>query len=118
MIHGANLSVTFASRNTLGPARSTPAPVLSAPEPDISLHLLIQVLKILNQAPNSLIQSLAAGPLRSAVIRHFSSKIIALAPSMNPRAKSQQGFANRRPVRILVSDTVSITIKTKLQNEP
>jgi hypothetical protein len=38
--------------------------VLSVPEPDISLHLLIQLLKILNQAANNLIQRLAAGSLR------------------------------------------------------
>jgi hypothetical protein len=32
--------------------------VLSVPEPDISLHFLIQVLKVLIQVPNNLIQSL------------------------------------------------------------
>src|ERR1700690_1850051 len=82
------------TRMTMGPPRSTPDLVLSVPEPDISLHLLIQLLKILNQAANNLIQPLAAGPLRSAATWHFSSKIIALAPSLNLRAKSQQGFAS------------------------
>src|SRR5437667_11121239 len=38
------------TRITTGPARLMPDLVLSVPEPDISLHFLIQVLKILNQA--------------------------------------------------------------------
>jgi hypothetical protein len=37
---------------------------LTVPEPDISLHPLIQLLKILNQAANNLIQPPAADPLR------------------------------------------------------
>jgi len=32
------------------------------PEPDISLHFLIQGLKILNQAPKNLIQRLTRAP--------------------------------------------------------
>jgi hypothetical protein len=41
--------------------------VLSVPEPDISLHFLIQRLKILNQVPKKLIQRLSAGRLRLPV---------------------------------------------------
>jgi hypothetical protein len=33
------------------------------PEPDISLHFLIQLLKRLNQVPNNLIQDLTGAPL-------------------------------------------------------
>jgi len=36
--------------------------LLSVPEPDISLHFLIQRLKKLNQAPKNLIQHLTGGP--------------------------------------------------------
>jgi hypothetical protein len=99
----------------MGPARSTPDLVLSVPEPDISLHLLIQLLKILNQAPNSLIQLLAAGPFRSPAVWHFSSKIIALAPSMNLRAKSQQRFASDRLYALRYGNNHN---KTNLQSEP
>src|ERR1019366_5417813 len=49
------------TRITIGPSRSMPDLVLSVPEPDISLHFLIQGLKILNQAPNNLIQRLSGG---------------------------------------------------------
>jgi hypothetical protein len=71
----------------------------------------------LNQAPNNLIQPLAASPLRWAATWQFSSKIIALAPSLNLRAKSQQGLASVGLLRAQVSDTVSITTKTNLQNK-
>src|ERR1017187_8083293 len=46
------------TRITTGPSNSAPVLVLSVPEPDISLHFLIQVLKILNQLPKNLIQHL------------------------------------------------------------
>jgi len=42
----------------MGPASVTPDLVLSVPEPDISLHFLIQPLKVLNQVLKSLIQRL------------------------------------------------------------
>jgi hypothetical protein len=58
MIHGANLSVELMSRNAVGPVSVTPDLVLSVPEPDISLHFLIQPLKVLNQVLKSLIQRL------------------------------------------------------------
>src|SRR4029077_942332 len=44
------------TRMTTGPASVTPDLVLSVPEPDISLHFLIQGLKTLNQVPKDLIQ--------------------------------------------------------------
>src|SRR2546430_10934356 len=66
------------TRITTGPARSTPDLVLSVPEPDISLHFLIQPLKILNQASKHLIQRLIDGPIRSPVRQKFSSNIIDL----------------------------------------
>src|SRR5213075_1213745 len=50
------------TRITIGPARSLPDLVLSVPEPDISLHFLIQRLKILNQVPKNLIQHLKLRP--------------------------------------------------------
>jgi hypothetical protein len=45
------------TRITTGPARSTPDLVLSVPEPDISLHSLIQFLKTPIEAPNNRIQA-------------------------------------------------------------
>jgi hypothetical protein len=46
------------TRITTGPASVTPDLVLSVPEPDISLHFLIQRLKASNQALKILIQHL------------------------------------------------------------
>src|SRR3984885_3459901 len=43
------------TRITTGPANARPDLVLSVPEPDISLHFLIQSLKVLNQVPKNLI---------------------------------------------------------------
>src|SRR3981081_1075016 len=51
------------TRITTGPASPHPVLVLSVPEPDISLHFLIQGLKVLNQAPKNLIQRLERRPL-------------------------------------------------------
>src|SRR6202521_4526271 len=51
------------TRITTGPASSTPDLVLSVPEPDISLHFLIQALKILNQAPKNFIQHVERRPV-------------------------------------------------------
>jgi len=38
----------------------------------------------LNQVANNLIQRTMAGPFRLAAERHFSSKLIGLAPAVNP----------------------------------
>jgi hypothetical protein len=62
---------------------------LSVPEPDISLHFLIQRLKILNQAPNKLIQRLTGDLFRLPVQQHFSRTRIGLVVFSNSRAKSQ-----------------------------
>ena len=59
------------TRMTTGPARSMPVLVLSVPEPDMSLHFLIQRLKNLNQAPKKLIQDLRPAPVRLPVQRGF-----------------------------------------------
>src|SRR5258708_34351296 len=76
-----------------GPARSQRYLVLSVTEPDISLHLLIPVLKTLNQTPNNLIQRLNRRPLfRWPVRRNFSSNIIGLAPFFHTRSKPQCGL--------------------------
>src|ERR1039457_3399229 len=50
------------TRITTGPASATPDLVLSVPEPDISLHFLIQYHKVLNQVPRTLIQRLICCP--------------------------------------------------------
>jgi len=49
--------------------------VLSVPEPDISHHFLIQLLKILNQAPKSLIQRLKPWPPLDCQTGHISQAI-------------------------------------------
>jgi len=41
------------------------------PEPDISLHFLIQLLKSLNQVPKKLFQRLTDGRYSMPVGRHF-----------------------------------------------
>src|SRR5271168_3041645 len=55
------------TRITTGPASSTPDLVLSVPEPDISLHFLIQLVRVLNEVPNNLIQDPVCDPLRLPV---------------------------------------------------
>jgi hypothetical protein len=64
------------------------------PEPDISLHFLIQPLKTLNQALKALMQSLARkldpGPPRLPVRQNFSSEIMSLAAALEARAKPQE----------------------------
>src|SRR5258707_645694 len=50
------------TRITIGPASLMPDLVLSVPEPDISLHFLIQLLKVLNQSLKRLIQRPVARP--------------------------------------------------------
>jgi hypothetical protein len=49
----------------------TPDLVLSVPEPDISLHFLIQHLKVLNHVPNSFIQHLSDGRYSIACLAAF-----------------------------------------------
>jgi hypothetical protein len=56
---------------TTGPASLTPDLVLSVPEPDISLHFLIQLLKSLNQVPKKLTQRLSDARYSMPVGRHF-----------------------------------------------
>src|SRR6478736_4064648 len=63
------------TRMTTGPARLTPDLVLSVPEPDISLHFLIQLLKSLNQVPTYLIQRLKRGSTFDACRAAFSQAI-------------------------------------------
>jgi hypothetical protein len=87
------------------------------PEPDISLHFLILVLKVLNQVPNNLIQHLIHGSSRSPVRWLFSSKIIGLAPHFDVRAKLEAGAPACLLARVPVSDTVAITIKANLQKQ-
>jgi hypothetical protein len=55
------------TRITTGPASVMPDLVLSVPEPDISLHFLIQGLKALNQVPKDLIQHLSGKAIRLPV---------------------------------------------------
>jgi len=61
--------------------------------PDISLHFLIQRLKILNQLPKRLIQSLIQVPETSfaPVLRgtNFSKQITGLAAIANPQSESR-----------------------------
>jgi hypothetical protein len=64
--------------------------------PDISLHFLIQRLKILNQLPKRLIQNLKQGPKTAStsfapVLREtiFSKEITGLAAFANPQSESQ-----------------------------
>jgi hypothetical protein len=45
--------------------------VLSVPEPDIQLHFLIQLLKVLNQAPKRLIQDPAEDRYSITVLAAF-----------------------------------------------
>jgi hypothetical protein len=87
------------------------------PEPDISLHFLILVLKILNQVPNNLIQRLIPGSSRLPVRWLFSSKIIGLAPHFDVRAKLEAPDLATPLARVPVSDTVAITIKANLQKQ-
>ena len=77
------------TRMTTGPASVTPDLVLSVPEPDISLHFLIQHLKILNQVPKDLIQHLSGGAIRLPGWQNFSSNIIGLVTSSRSRSKPQ-----------------------------
>src|SRR5258708_8471778 len=94
-----------------GPARSKRDLVLSVPEPDISLHFLIQVLKTLNQTPNNLIQRLNRRPLfRWPVRRNFSSNIIGLAPFFHTRSKPQCGLP--RPLFLSLQIFANTTFST------
>src|SRR5664279_3994834 len=87
------------TRTTTGPARSTPDLVLSVPEPDMSLHFLIQRLKNLNQVPKKLIQDLKAARFDCLCGKIFSSEITGLVAFFTGRlkpcgaAKGQQGRA-------------------------
>jgi hypothetical protein len=58
------------------------------PEPDISLHFLIQLLKRLNQVPNNLIQDLTAAPPAGSPVGKFLKGITGLAAFANPKSKS------------------------------
>src|ERR1700682_5522167 len=60
------------TRITTGPVKSLPDLVLSVPEPDISLHFLIQALKISNQARKNLIQGLKRQPLSDCLFERTS----------------------------------------------
>jgi len=61
--------------------------------PDISLHFLIQHLKVLNQLPKRLIQNLILEPATSfaPVLRgtNFSKEITGLAAIANPQSESR-----------------------------
>jgi len=59
------------------------------PEPDISLHFLIQLLKILNQAPRELIQRLKRRPEAMAGLATFLKQYIGLGsfPDFRPQPK-------------------------------
>jgi hypothetical protein len=59
------------------------------PEPDISLHFLIQGLKALNQVPKDLIQHLSGKAIRLPVWQNFSSDIIGLVAFFSARPKHQ-----------------------------
>src|SRR5882757_9576421 len=87
------------TRMTTGPARARPALVLSVP--DISLHFLIQRLKILNQLPKRLIQHLMQGPgtgSRPALpTGNFAKEITGLAAFANPQSESQLRKAGTAP---------------------
>jgi hypothetical protein len=61
------------------------------PEPDISLHFLIQRVKVLNQVLKALIQSLEFLHLRLPVWQNFSSGITGLATFLDVRPKPQHG---------------------------
>jgi hypothetical protein len=63
--------------------------VLSVPEPDISLHFLIQGLKALNQVPKDLIQPLSGSAIRLPVWQNFSSNIISLVTFFITRPEPQ-----------------------------
>src|SRR5437879_934815 len=106
------------TRITTGPANVTPDLVLSVPEPDISLHFLIQPLKSLNQAPRNLIQHLIDSPIRSPVRQYFSSNIIGLVMFSDVREEPQRAARGRPVARIPISDTVSTTTKANLQKRP
>jgi hypothetical protein len=67
------------------------------PEPDISLHFLIQLLKILNQAQKSRIQELTSSFTGLPVRQDFSSKIIGLGTLVDTKPKPQ--FPLPKPVR-------------------
>src|ERR1700739_3827538 len=75
------------TRMKTGPASVRPDLVLSVPEPDISLHFLIQVLKTLTQVPKDLIQHLSGGAIRLPVWQNFSSNIIGLVTHSRSRSK-------------------------------
>src|SRR5260370_30551903 len=59
------------TRITMGPASVMPDLVLSVPEPDISLHFLIQPLKVLNQVLKNLVQRLIHRPYSIACPAEF-----------------------------------------------
>jgi hypothetical protein len=88
------------------------------PEPDISLHFLIQRLKILNQVPKKLIQRLKAAPTGLPDGQNFSSQIMGLVAFFDSRPKPQFDFGSPEFAGVPASDTVSITTKANLQSEP
>src|ERR1700693_3105154 len=99
------------TRMTTGPASVTPDLVLSVPEPDISLHFLIQGLKSLNQAPKDLIQRLSRKATRLPVWQNFSSNIIGLVTHSHSQPKPQMCPSQHPLARARLSDTLSIKSK-------
>jgi hypothetical protein len=57
------------------------------PEPDISLHFLIQRLKVLNEVPGNFIQNLASSRSGLPDGQDFSSQITGLAAQSDSRPK-------------------------------
>jgi hypothetical protein len=81
------------------------------PEPDISLHFLIQGLKALNQVPKDLIQHLSGDAIRSPVWQNFSSNIIGLVASFVFRPKPQMRPSQPPLARARLSDRLSTKSK-------
>jgi hypothetical protein len=87
------------------------------PEPDISLHFLIQVLKVLNQVPKNLIQCLSGGRHSIACPAEFLKQYNRLSDVSESSFKTSIVPPAAMLARVRLSGTVSTTTKANPKAE-
>jgi hypothetical protein len=93
------------------------------PEPDISLHFLIQRLKILNELANKRIQDLTSGYIRRAAGGDFSSTTNGVSGAFQGFVKTSEAALHRLGLRafrlrIRYQPQSTPTCKINQQNVP
>src|SRR6266851_45915 len=105
------------TRITTGPASVMPDLVLSVPEPDISLHFLIQRLKVLNQALKDLIQYLTGARHSIACRGEFLKQYNRLSDVSESSVKTSIVPPHSGAARVHLSGTVPTTTKANPKAE-